>query len=330
MSEPPDEFEWIARVLRPLAKNASEALDLADDAAEVPGRPGFDLVISQDAIVEGVHFLPDDPPDLVARKLLRVNLSDLAGKGAEPYGYFLAVAWPARFGWPEREAFARGLEEDQAHFGLKLFGGDTAATPGPLVASVTILGWVPAGRMVQRAGAMPGDVILVSGTIGDGLLGLRAARRRIGRSILLRSRLAGGSISPAGAAPSALAIPCAPWLTRPPTCRTAWSPTPATSARRAASALRWTSIACRCRRRPGPGCRRPTIPIAARVELATGGDDYEVVCTASPAHAAELIAAAEGVGLTMTEVGSVTSEPGVRVWVSGREVGVARRGYVHR
>ena len=80
MSDPPDEFEWIARVLRPLAKNTPGAFDLADDAAAIDARQGFDLIISQDTIVEGVHFLADDPPDLVARKLLRVNLSDLAGK----------------------------------------------------------------------------------------------------------------------------------------------------------------------------------------------------------------------------------------------------------
>ena len=150
---PVDEFDWIARHLRPLAAGAPEALGLLDDAAVIPARPGFDLVVSKDAIVEGVHFLADDPLDLVAGKLLRVNLSDLAAKGAEPYGYFLAIAWPAVCGWPARRAFVEGLRRDQHAFGLKLFGGDTVATPGPLTASVTIMGWVPAGRMIRRAGA---------------------------------------------------------------------------------------------------------------------------------------------------------------------------------
>jgi len=89
---PVDEFEAIARLLRPLAEGAPEALGLLDDAAILPSRPGFDLVVTKDAMVEGVHFLADDPPELIARKLLRVNLSDLAAKGAVPYSYFLATA----------------------------------------------------------------------------------------------------------------------------------------------------------------------------------------------------------------------------------------------
>ncbi|HXQ09537.1 MAG TPA: thiamine-phosphate kinase [Caulobacteraceae bacterium] len=329
MSDPPDEFEWIARVLRPLAKNAPEALDLADDAAVVEARPGFDLVVSQDTIVEGVHFLADDAPDLVARKLLRVNLSDLAGKGAEPYGYLLAIAWPARFGWPEREAFARGLADDQTRFGLKLFGGDTTATPGPLVASVTILGWVPAGGMVRRAGAAPGDVVLVSGTIGDGGLGLRAAKGELvgvsyheqawlaARYRLPEPRLSlgdplralahaaadvsDGLVADAGHIAEASGVGVELDLDRLPLSEAAHA---------------WFKAAAD--------------PVAARAELATSGDDYEVVCTASAARAGELVAAASALGVPMTEVGTVTSTLGVRVFAAGRQVAVPRRGYVHR
>src|SRR3989338_5579775 len=105
---PGGEFDWIARLLRPLTRGAPEALDLLDDAAVIPSRPGFDLVVTKDALVAGVHFLPDDPLDLVSRKLLRVNLSDLAAKGAEPYGYFLTTAWPARTTWDDRELFVSG------------------------------------------------------------------------------------------------------------------------------------------------------------------------------------------------------------------------------
>lgn len=329
MSEPPDEFEWIARVLKPLAKNTPEAFDLADDAAALPARPGFDLVVSQDAIVEGVHFLADDPPEFVARKLLRVNLSDLAGKGAEPYGYLLAIAWPARFGWPEREAFARGLQQDQTRFDLKLFGGDTTATPGPLVASATILGWVPAGRMVRRAGAEPGDVVLASGTIGDGALGLRAAKGglvgvsyqeqtwlatryrlpepRLGLGNALRALahaaadVSDGFVADAGHIAEASGVGIELDLDR----------TPLSEAAQA-----WL--------------RTAADPVAARVELATSGDDYEVVCTAAPNRAGELIAAGNALGVPMTEVGAVTAKPGIRVFAAGREVAVARRGYVHR
>ena len=178
----PDEFEQIARLFRPLTRGAPEALGLLDDAAVLPSQPGFDLVVTKDCIVEGVHFLAGTPPDLIARKLVRVNLSDLAAKAAGPYGYFLAVSWPASFGWPEREAFAEGLRQDGDAFGLVLLGGDTTSTPGPLTLSMTMLGWVPAGRAVLRSGAKAGDLLMVSGVIGDGMLGLAAARGEIADS----------------------------------------------------------------------------------------------------------------------------------------------------
>ena len=143
-----DEFSEIARLFRPLSAGAPGAFDLLDDAAIVPQRAGFDLVVTKDAIVEGVHFPQGERPDLIARKLVRVNLSDLAAKAAEPFGCFLAVAWPKDFGPAEREAFAKGLGEDLRAFGVALLGGDTVATPGPFTASLTALGWVPEGRMV--------------------------------------------------------------------------------------------------------------------------------------------------------------------------------------
>src|SRR5690606_9511569 len=123
-AEAPDEFETIARLLRPLADHPA-ARGLADDCAVLAEQAGTDLVLTHDTLVEGVHFLPDDPLDLVARKLLRANLSDLAAKGAEPFGYLLSASWSPRCGWPERESFAAGLAEDQARFGLSLLGGDT-------------------------------------------------------------------------------------------------------------------------------------------------------------------------------------------------------------
>lgn len=170
----PDEFETIARLLAPLA--GPNAFGLQDDAAAVPSRPGHDLVITKDAIVEGVHFLSEDPLDLVARKLLRVNLSDLAAKGARPFGYLLACAWPEHIDWAGRALFASGLAQDQQAFDIELLGGDTVSTPGPLTLSCTMLGWVPAGAMVRRDGARPGELLMVSGAIGDGFLGLLAAR----------------------------------------------------------------------------------------------------------------------------------------------------------
>jgi thiamine-monophosphate kinase len=169
-----DEFDLIGRLLRPLAKDAPQALDLLDDAALLTAPAGQSLVITTDTMVEGVHFLPDDPPDLIARKLLRVNLSDLAAKRARPFGYFLNTTWPTTVGTDFIERFVAGLAHDQAEFGLRLFGGDTTSTSGPLVLSATLTGLVSEGAMLRRAGARAGDLLQVSGTIGDGILGLKA------------------------------------------------------------------------------------------------------------------------------------------------------------
>jgi thiamine-monophosphate kinase len=168
------EFGRIRRFFAPLA--GPGGLGLKDDAALVDCTPGHRLVVTVDAIVEGVHYLPDDPPDLVARKLLRVNLSDLAAMGARPLHYLLATALPAAFGdeWVAR--FAAGLAEDQARFGVALLGGDSVATSGPAVLSLTAIGEVAAGAELRRGGARPGDRIWVSGTIGDAFLGLRVLR----------------------------------------------------------------------------------------------------------------------------------------------------------
>jgi thiamine-monophosphate kinase len=163
------EDSLIARYFRPLATDPG-AFDLTDDAAILKSS-GDELVVTTDAIVEGVHFLPDDPPDTVARKALRVNLSDLAAKGAAPAGFVLTLALRA----PDDAwlaPFARGLGEDAARFQCPLLGGDTVSTPGPLMISITAFGRVPQGRMVRRNGAKAGDRVMVSGTIGDAVLGL--------------------------------------------------------------------------------------------------------------------------------------------------------------
>src|SRR6266567_9004906 len=168
------EFGRIGRFFAPLA--GPGGLGLKDDAALVDCRPGHRLVVTVDAIVEGVHYLSDDPPDLVARKLLRVNLSDLAAMGARPLHYLLATALPASLGdeWVAR--FAAGLAEDQRCFGVALLGGDSVATSGPAVLSLTALGEVALGAEIRRSGAKPGDRIWVSGTIGDAFLGLQVLR----------------------------------------------------------------------------------------------------------------------------------------------------------
>ena len=192
------EFGRIARHFRPLAGAAALALD--DDAALLDPPPGLQLVLAADAMVAGVHFLPADPPDLVARKLLRVNLSDLAAMGADPLGYLLTVSVARDTPEAWFAAFSAGLAADQAEFGVALLGGDTTSTPGPVGLSLTILGTAPPGAALRRHGAGPGDDLWVSGTIGDGALGLLAAQGSLadpggflaGRYRLPRPRLALG------------------------------------------------------------------------------------------------------------------------------------------
>src|ERR1700749_137658 len=162
------EDSLIARYFKPLATDPG-AFDLTDEAAILKSS-GEELVVTTDAIVEGVHFLPDDPPDTIARKALRVNLSDLAAKGASPAGFVLTLALrTADDAW--LKPFAAALGEDAKAYACPLLGGDTVSTPGPLTISVTAFGRVPADQMVRRGGAKRGDRPVVTGTIGDAALG---------------------------------------------------------------------------------------------------------------------------------------------------------------
>jgi thiamine-monophosphate kinase len=173
---PKGEFALIARHFAPLSRGVPGAYDLTDDAAAIRAEPGLDWVVTSDAIVAGVHFLPDDPPDLVARKTLRVNLSDLAAKGAVPRFYLLAAVLPKDIDEDWIAAFAAGLAADQAEYGVRLIGGDTTSTPGALTLAVTAMGQVATGRMLRRGTAQDGDDVYVSGTLGDGALGLLVLR----------------------------------------------------------------------------------------------------------------------------------------------------------
>jgi thiamine-monophosphate kinase len=175
------EDNLIARYFRPLA-TAAGALGLIDDVA-ILAATGQNLVVTTDAVVEGVHFLPDDPPDTIARKALRVNLSDIAAKGAVPAGFVLTLALrDAGEAW--LALFAEAIGSDAAAFGCPLLGGDTVSTPGPLMISITAFGHVPVGKMVHRTGAKAGDRVVVTGTIGDAALGLRILRGDIPRESL--------------------------------------------------------------------------------------------------------------------------------------------------
>src|SRR5262249_30051981 len=145
---------------------------------------GWDGVLKTDGSVAGVHFFADDPPDTVAKKALRTNLSELAAKGAARLGFLLTLMLPRDIGDAWLAPFACGLGADADAFACPLLGGDTDSTAGPITVSIAALGTVPKGKMLRRAGARAGDRVVVTGTIGDAALGLllrrdmAAARRR--------------------------------------------------------------------------------------------------------------------------------------------------------
>jgi thiamine-monophosphate kinase len=318
------EFGRIREFFAPLA--GPGGLGLMDDAALIDCRPGHSLVVTVDAIVEGVHYLPDDPPDLVAKKLLRVNLSDLAAKGARPLHYLLVTALPARLGDDWVAGFASGLGEDQRHYGVALLGGDSVATPGPAVLSLTALGEVGAGMEIRRSGARVGDRVWVSGTIGDAWLGLRVlrglypdlpvgdrefltARFRLPEPrVALGPRLAGvahamcdisdglvadlGHICEASGTGATISLPAVPL---------------SAAARRLAAA-------------------DPALPVS----LATGGDDYELLFAAPPEASKAIERLAADLALPLTAIGMIEGGAGVRLLdTAGREVPVVSAGWTH-
>ncbi len=287
----PAEFRLI-ELFEPLA--APGALHLADDAAIFKPPPGRELVVSTDAIVQGVHFLPNDPPGLVARKLLRVNLSDLAAMGAVPLHYLLTVSVPRGTGAAWFAAFAAGLATDQARFGLSLLGGDTTSTPGPISLSATIIGHVAPGCALRRTGARPGDGLWVTGTIGDGALGLLALRGQLAdpdgtlanRYHLPQPRLGlplHGIVSAAMDVSDGL-LQDAGHLARAAACAVKIEPAlvPLSASARAANRL--------------PDCL-------------TGGDDYELLLAVRDTNAENLLATCQAGGVPVTRIGRFLPGP---------------------
>lgn len=170
-----DEADIIRRFFAPLAFGVAGAFDLGDDAAAITPPPDTDLIVTTDALIACVHFLPDDPPADIAAKALGVNLSDLAGKGADPLAYTLSIALASPLSPEWLAAFSEGLAAMQAEYGIQLIGGDTTRSPNALMISIMAIGATPTGRMVRRSGARPGDLVYVTGTIGDAALGLMVA-----------------------------------------------------------------------------------------------------------------------------------------------------------
>ncbi|MTI17374.1 thiamine-phosphate kinase [Rhodobacteraceae bacterium RKSG542] len=167
-----DEFGLIKRYFAPLA-TSSGAAGLLDDVATLEIPEGHELVLNKDMLAADIHFFKEDDPQAVARKALRVNLSDIAAKGATPLGYLLGVGFPKTIDENWIAAFSQGLAIDQDVFGISLLGGDTIRSPERIVLSVTALGSAPKGQLVRRHTAQAGAQIYVTGTIGDSALGLQ-------------------------------------------------------------------------------------------------------------------------------------------------------------
>jgi len=300
--EHPDEFARIAELFAPLAAEAPAALGLRDDAALLQPAVGTELVLTVDAIVEGVHFLPDDPPGAIARKLIRVNLSDLAAKGATPKGYLLVTAWRSDTSLEWMRAFAAGLAQDQAEFDIALWGGDTVSTPGPLTFSLTAIGEVPQGSMLRRAGAKQGDQIFVTGTLGDGALGLVAAKGELpGLTAELRAQLIDRYRLPQprvalgpklrGVATASLDVSDGLLADLGHLCRQS-----ATGARVKIESLP-LSEATSAALRAEPGLRELIL---------AGGDDYEILFAAPAEKAGELARFAAETGIAISRIGEMT------------------------
>jgi thiamine-monophosphate kinase len=323
MSAHTDEFAWIAR-LRPLTRNDPRALGLFDDAAILPARPGYDLVITKDAMVEGVHFLVGEAPDIVARRLLRTNLSDLAAKAADPFGYFLMTAWPPEYDGARREAFAQGLADDGDRFQLSLLGGDTVSTTGPLTVSATMLGWVPQGRAVLRSGARAGDLLMVCGAIGDGWLGLKAAR---GEPLAFSSDLATHY-----RAPEPLLRLLDALRAHATACADVSDGLIADAAHLAVASGIGLRIALDTIPLSSGGsdwlARQPDRP-SALISLATGGDDYALVCAVPAAAAPHFAKSVRALGAPVARAGRFVAHAGLDVTVDGAAVSLASTGWRH-
>ena len=322
------EDSLIARYFKPLATDPG-AFGLCDDAAVLKAL-GNDIVVTTDALVEGVHFLPNDPADTIAQKALRVNLSDLAAKGADPAGFVLSLAvrnvdetWLA--------AFTRGLGADAAAFNCPLLGGDTVSTPGPLMVSITAFGRVAPDRMVHRSGAKPGDHVMVTGTIGDAALGL---------DILKQGRVA------AALSGDAASLDMLVGRYRVPQPRNALARAIREHAHAAmdvsdglagdlAKLCAVSGVSAVIDLKSIPLSKAAAQALAAGAasigEIVSGGDDYEILCAVGADALDEFMRAARAAGVVASPIGTVIAGESTPKWLDaeGKELPLARMSYSH-
>ena len=326
---PSAEDEFVARLIRPLSGEG--AFNLMDDAARVTAPREHELVLTADAIVVGVHALPEDPPDLIARKALRMNLSDIAAKGAKPLGFLMTLAVPNTTDQAWLTSFFEGLKADCESFACPLLGGDTTRTPGPLSVSMMLIGAARPGRMPTRLDARSGDVIGVTGTIGDAALGLiqrRAPERAAGWNLSMEERehLASRYLLPqprnelaeiiARHARAAMDVSDGLVGDLERLCRAS-----GLSARLDADEVPLS-----------PAARKVLVADHASIEsILGGGDDYEILLTLERESWSSFSAECEVKGVAATLIGeTVSGEPGtVRVMQDGRELVLEQTAFSH-
>jgi len=307
------EDRLIAHYFQPIATHPG-ALGLSDDAAFIKPPPGCDLVLKTDAIIGGVHFFADDAAQSVARKALRVNLSDLAAKGAKPLGFLLSLALPKEIGDDWLSGFAEGLRADAVLYGCPLFGGDTDRTPGPVTISIAMVGSVPEGTMVRRAGAQAGDAVFVSGSIGDAALGL-ALRHSLAKSPTRPSDTSIAAEACVRTASAAMDVSDGLVGDFAKLCRASQVGAEIAVARVPLSDAAQAAIAA-----------DPSMLESAL----TGGDDFEIVCTVPSAKAASFRAAALAAKVAVSEIGVIKAGEGARfLGVNGQPLAFKRASFSH-
>lgn len=324
---PLDELSIIDRFFRPLAGDG--AFRLVDDAANLAVPEGFEVVVTADMIAESVHFLPGDPPDTVARKALRVNISDLVAKGAKPISYVLGLglgpgAGSASDAW--LAAFADGLRRDQEAYSVSLLGGDTIAVAGKAVVAITAFGFVPRGRMVHRFGGKPGDALYVSGEIGASAAGLALLKRESGpwdhlprdrgESLIRRYRVPEPRVALAQAlsqlASAAMDVSDGLVGDCDKLC----------AASRCSATIDASVV-------PMPAGLGP-LQEEVLARLLTAGDDYEILAAIPSRNEAAFNAAAAAADVPVARIGVLEAGEGpVRVLIEGRPLPLRRRAYMH-
>ncbi|MBN8913801.1 MAG: thiamine-phosphate kinase [Rhizobiales bacterium] len=324
------EDELIQTTFAPLASGFAGALGLKDDCAFLTPPPGEDLVLTTDAVAEGVHFFADDAPGDIAWKALAVNVSDLTAKGARPVAYLMSLSFPERPARAWLDGFAAGLADAQAAFGIALAGGDTDRRPGPLSVTVTAIGSVMQGRMIRRATAQAGDALFVSGTVGDSALGLllrqdaertaemgldeAGARHLLGRYLRPAPRLA---LVPPLLSFASAAMDISDGLVKD-----------------CGRLARASGLGAEIDARRLPLSEPAQAVLRTRPALIetifTGGDDYEVLAAVAANQAADFRHASAAHGVPVTEIGRLVPGEGVSVTgPDGTALAVRGSGWDH-